>query len=92
MTVTAPAPGAALSGSFAISATATDDTGVTGVVFKVDGVIIGDASAAPFTLTWDSTGTANGAHVLSATAFDAAANEATTTINVTLTKTRRRRM
>ena len=85
VTLVAPTDGAHVTGSFAVSATATDDVGVTGVVFRLDGILIGDAPAAPFVVSWDSLGTPSGAHVLTATAFDAAGNEATATVNLTVT-------
>ena len=84
VTLTAPTADAEVNGDFQLSATASDNVGVAGVVFKVDGIIIGEAGGAPFAVSWDSSGTANGAHVLTATALDAAGNEATATANVTV--------
>ena len=85
VTITAPAAGAEVAGAFQVSATASDDVGVTGVVFRLDGTWIGGASAAPFVVSWDSVGTPSGAHVLTATAFDEAGNEATSSVSVTIT-------
>jgi hypothetical protein len=85
VTLTAPSAGAQVTGSFELSATASDDVGVAGVVFRLDGIVIGGAPTAPFVVGWDSLGTASGAHVLTATAFDAAGNEATSSVGVTVT-------
>jgi hypothetical protein len=73
--VTAPANGSAVSGSsVAVTAAASDDTGVAGVQFFIDGAALGDAVGAPYSMTWDSTAVANGPHALSAVAWDAAGN------------------
>jgi hypothetical protein len=83
--LTAPAAGATVSGAVALSATAADDVGVAGVRFQVDGADVGDDTSAPYTATWDSTGAANGPHVLRAIARDASGNTRTSaTVNVTL--------
>ncbi|MGE5392145.1 MAG: Ig-like domain-containing protein, partial [Candidatus Saccharibacteria bacterium] len=80
----APNEGATLSGSaVAITATASDNVGVTGVQFMLDGNNLSSAdTTAPYSLTWDSTLTANGDHTLSAVAKDAANNSATATVAV----------
>src|SRR5439155_1160074 len=54
--LTAPAPGASVSGTVTVSATATDNVGVVGVQFKLDGVNLGaEVTTAPYTLAWDTT-------------------------------------
>lgn len=74
--VTAPADGATVSGSIVLSATASDDVGVAGVRFLVDGVVIGpEDTTEPYSLAWDTQSTANGPHVLTAVARDFAGNE-----------------
>ena len=76
--VTAPAAGATVSGSVTVTASATDAVGVVGVQFKVDGVNVGaEDTAAPYSIAWATTGTANGDHTLTAVARDAAGNNAT---------------
>jgi hypothetical protein len=63
-----------------ISATATDDVGVVGVQFKVDGAGIGaEIATPPYGALWDSTTVTNGAHTLTAVARDAAGNTRTST-------------
>jgi chitodextrinase len=84
--LTAPAAGAIVTGTtVTVSATATDSVGVTAVQFLLDGQPLGapDASS-PFSITWDTTLTAGGSHTLSATARDAAGNQATST-SITVT-------
>jgi hypothetical protein len=68
-----------------ISANASDNVGVTSVQFKLDGGILGSAlTKSPYTLSWSTTGVANGTHTLSATASDAAGNQATASVSVTV--------
>ena len=73
--VTAPAAGATVSGLITVSATASDDSGVAGVQFQVDGVNVGaEDTAAPFSLSWSTASVPNGQHAVTAVARDAAGN------------------
>ena len=84
--VTSPAPGAAVRGSVAVAATATDSSGVAGVQFRLDGVSLGaEDTSAPYSVPWDTAGSSNGSHTLTAVARDAAGNVATSsTVAVTV--------
>ena len=75
-TLTAPANlVTGLLGTIALSATATDDVGVTEVEFQVDGAQVGAAlTSAPYTLNLDSTAYASGQHVVRVRARNAAGN------------------
>ena len=64
-------------GTITLSASATDNVGVTKVEFYVDSVLKGTDTATPYTLTLDSTTLANGSHTLTAKAYDAAGNVGT---------------
>ncbi len=78
VSITAPAAGATVSGSIAVSAGATDNIGVAGVQFKLDGANLGaEDTVAPYSVTWDTTTIANGTHSLTAVARDGAANTTT---------------
>ncbi|HEY0962954.1 MAG TPA: Ig-like domain-containing protein [Pseudomonadales bacterium] len=69
--------GATLSGTVTISVDATDNTGVAGVQFLLDGEALGaEDTGAPYSLAWDTTTAAEGRHVLSARARDEAGNTA----------------
>jgi hypothetical protein len=79
---TAPTVAAAesgTSGSITLSATASDNVGVTNVEFLVDGVLKGSDASSPYSMTLDSTTLANGSHSLVARAYDAAGNSASST-------------
>jgi len=83
--MSAPASNAFVSGaSVAVSATASDDTAVAGVQFLLDGANLGsEDTAAPYSVTWNTTTAANGQHALSARARDASGNTTTaTSVNV----------
>lgn len=64
----------AVTGSFPLSVNATDNVGVTEVELYVDGQKIATDDSAPFTFIWNSTNWADGEHVLTAKAHDAAGN------------------
>jgi PKD repeat protein len=78
VSITAPANGATVSGNVTVSASASDNVGVTGVQFRLDGANLGpqDASA-PYAVSWNTTLTGNGSHTLTAVARDAAGNTRT---------------
>src|SRR5262249_38277483 len=81
VSLTAPANNATVSGSISVSANASDNVGVAGVQFLLDGVNLGaEDTTSPYSITW-STGTAsNGAHQLTAVARDAAGNQTISTV------------
>ena len=64
-----------LTGMLMLSATASDNVGVTGVEFQVDGVPVGaTATTAPYAASVDTTLYASGQHVVRARATDANGN------------------
>src|SRR6266850_3732848 len=78
VSITAPSGGATVNGTVTVTATASDNVGVVGVQFKVDGVDLGaEDTAAPYSASWNTTGAANGSHTLTAVARDAAGNTTT---------------
>jgi len=85
--ITAPISGATVSGTTTVSANASDNTGVVGVQFKLDGVNLGaEVTASPYNVSWDTTTAAPGSHTLTAIARDAAGNAATSApVTVTVT-------
>ncbi|HJU41525.1 MAG TPA: Ig-like domain-containing protein, partial [Vicinamibacterales bacterium] len=77
VSVTAPAAGATVSGSISVAANASDNLGVAGVQFKLDGANLGaEDIVAPYAVTWDTTSVASGAHTLTAVARDLIGNTA----------------
>jgi hypothetical protein len=85
VSISAPAAGNAVSAAVVVSATASDSSGIAGVQFKVDGVNVGsEITAPPFSTIWNTAGTSNGAHTLTAVARNATGN-ATTSAGVPVT-------
>ena len=85
--LTLPTAGASVSGSvIGMAATATDDTGVVGVKFYVNGHLVGvEDTSYPYTQTWNSIATSSGQRSVFAVARDAFGNYATSsTVTVTL--------
>lgn len=74
-----------VSGTVTVSATASDNVGVTGVQFLLDGnnLDVEDVSS-PYSISWNTTSASNGSHTLAARARDAAGNT-TTSQPVTIT-------
>jgi len=68
-----------------VTATASDNVRIVGVRFKVDGDNLGaEDTAAPYSVSWNTTTVPNGDHLLTATARDAAGNTTTVTRTVTV--------
>jgi hypothetical protein len=73
--ITSPAPDVTVSGTVSVAASAGDDVAVAGVQFLVDDVNLGvEDTAAPFSVSWNSVGSTNGLHALSASARDSGGN------------------
>jgi hypothetical protein len=88
VSLTSPANGATVSGTVSIAATASDNSGVAGVQFLIDGTNVGsEDTAAPYTLNWDTTAAVSGTHTITARARDAAGNVNTASVTVTVSNT-----
>jgi chitodextrinase len=84
VTITAPANGATVSNTVTITATATDNVGVTKVEFYVAGDLKSTDTASPYLYSWDTTTVSNGSRSLQAKAYDAANNNNTDEISITV--------
>jgi hypothetical protein len=84
VSLTAPANGATVSGTVTLSANASDNVGVSRVEFSVDGALVGTDTASPYSVSWNSASVGNGGHTITARAFDAAGNSASSTASVTV--------
>ena len=86
VSITAPANNATVLNTVTVSANASDNVGVAGVQFKVDGTNVGaEDTTAPYSISWNTTTVGNGTHALTAVARDAAGNTQTsTTVTVTV--------
>ncbi len=86
VSITAPVNNATVFGSsVTVSANASDNVGVAGVQFRLDGVNLGAEDTNPsYSVSWDTTTASNGVHTLTARARDAAGNT-TTSSSVSVT-------
>jgi len=83
--ITAPANGATVSGTVAVTASASDNVGVTRVEIYLDSALKATLTSAPYTWSWNTTTAANGAHAIVSKAYDAAGNVGTSaTVTVTV--------
>lgn len=88
VTLTSPSNGATLSGTVTVSASATDNVGVTGVTFKIDNTKIGNTlTTSPYSIALNTTNVSNGTHTLFVTAGDAAGNVSTSTLSINVSNT-----
>jgi mono/diheme cytochrome c family protein len=75
VSLTAPAANATITGTVTVSANASDNAGIAGVQFFVDGVAIGaEDTASPYSVSWNSTAVADGTRALTARARDTSGN------------------
>ena len=86
VSITSPAAGTSVSGTFVAQATAADNVGVAKVEFYLDGVLktTDTTGPSPYSGSISLTGVAAGTHSLTAKAYDAAGN-VTTSAAVSLT-------
>lgn len=83
--ITAPSGGATVAGTVTLTAQISDNVGVAGMRWSVDGVAVGaEKAAAPWAQAWNTASVPNGPHTVTATARDAAGNTTTRSVAVTV--------
>jgi hypothetical protein len=80
-------PAGTVAGTLDVTATASDDRGVVGVQFRLDGALLADDTKSPYSTTWNTTSASDGPHTLTATARDAAGKTTTASRAVTVENT-----
>lgn len=83
VTIDSPKDGATLSGTVAISSSASDNVAVTKTEFYTDGILASSDTASPYTSALDTTKLTNGTHSLEVKAYDSAGNVGSKKINIT---------
>lgn len=77
VSITSPAADSTVAGVVTVSAGASDNVGVAGVQFRLDGANLeAEDTVAPYSVSWDTTRVGDGSHTLTAVARDAAGNSA----------------
>ncbi|MFA6433994.1 MAG: Ig-like domain-containing protein, partial [Elusimicrobiales bacterium] len=88
VSVTAPTAGATVSGTIGVTASASDNVGVSRVDFYVDGSLQGSDTSSPYAYSLNTTSLSNAAHTITARAYDAAGNNAVSAgVSVTVDNT-----
>jgi chitodextrinase len=72
--ITAPANNATVSGTTSVTASASDNVGVSKVEFYLDNILQQTDTTSPYTWSWDTTTAINGTHTIQTKAYDAAGN------------------
>lgn len=70
VSITNPADGNTVTGTITVTATATDDKGVTKVDFYIDNVFKYSDTTSPYSWPWDTTAYSYGSHSVRARAYD----------------------
>jgi chitodextrinase len=83
VTLTAPVEGASISGTVPLTASASDNVGVTKVEFYDNSSLVGTDTSSPYSVNWDSSKILNGSHLITARAYDAAGNVSSDSNTVT---------
>ena len=83
--ITAPGDGDTVSGMLEIEVTATDTaSGINRVEFRIDGTFVYNDTSTPYSHTLNTSTLANGAHDITATAYDNAGNSAVEIVTITV--------
>ncbi len=83
--ITAPLDASTVSGSVAVTASASGPRPISNVQFKLDGSNLGAAdTTAPYGVTWNSTGSTNAFHTVSAVVTDNSSDTATDSVSVSV--------
>ena len=72
--ITSPAANAIASGTVSVTASATDNVGVTKVEFYLNGALVSTDTTAPYVYSWNTTSVAAGTYTWMVKAYDAAGN------------------
>ena len=88
VSIVSPQPGTQVSGTVSVVVSASSPHGIARVELRVNSVLVGTSVAAPFVISWDSTGTPDGPATLVASAFDAQGRTASAVSNVNVLNAR----
>jgi hypothetical protein len=72
--ITSPASGSAVSGTVTVTASASDNVGISKVELYVNGSLSATDTASPYSFAWNTAGLASGSYTLMVKAYDAAGN------------------
>ncbi|MDI6821164.1 MAG: Ig-like domain-containing protein [Patescibacteria group bacterium] len=76
VSITSPISGSTVTSTISVIANATDNVGVAGVQFKLDGANLGvEVTSSPWSVSWNTASSTNGSHTLTAVARDVVGNQ-----------------
>lgn len=84
VSLTAPAANSTVSGTANVTATASDNKGVSKVEFYIDNALKATDTTAPYSYSWDTNQVTNASHSISVKAYDAAGNTGSDVRTVTV--------
>jgi len=84
VSITAPQNGSTVSGTVTVSANASDNVGVAKVEFYLDNVLQATVTSSPYNWAWNTSLASNGSHSIKATAYDAAGNNSSASVSLTV--------
>ncbi len=84
VTLSSPAENTTVTGTTTITATAQDNIGVSKVELYVNSQLLATKTSAPYSVSWNTTGYANGPQTIIAKAYDAAGNTSNDSYTVTV--------
>lgn len=70
VSITSPANGNTVSGTVSVTASATDDKGISKVDFYIDGALKSSDASTPYSYSWNTTSYVNGGHTIMVRAYD----------------------
>lgn len=82
VTISSPADGATVSGTVSISASASDNLGVSGLKLYIDGVQKASSSGSSLSYSWNTKNVTSGSHTIEVEALDSSSNAGRHTITV----------
>jgi hypothetical protein len=80
--ITTPTNNATVSRSVSITASSTDNVGVTKMQILADGRLLATSSTESISTSWSTRGASSGAHAITINSYDAAGNKGTATVTV----------
>ena len=82
VSITSPSHGSTVAGGVNVAVSASDNVGVSSISLAIDGAPFAVDGSSPYSFQWDTSAVANGQHVLTATAIDAAGQTSSFSVSV----------
>ncbi|MFW9996967.1 MAG: S8 family serine peptidase [Candidatus Odinarchaeota archaeon] len=87
VSITNPVNGATVGGTVSVTASASDNIGVSKVEFYIDSSLVATDTSSPYSYSWGTTAYSDASHAIKAIAYDAANNFAEDQVTVTVDNT-----